>query len=355
MTEFCRKSCYSIISLFLIFSTACLEDLNEPPVVKYSYSAELITEIETNTDFINTDPYDIIRSATQIRNVEGMYLYLDIRTPEEFTFGHIPGARNLNISELIDTLSLINYRRYKRVTVVSKTGHKAAYAASLLRIYGFANILSLDYGMGQWHADFSEPWINARSDSYWWSSYNRVAYAKPKVGNKLPALNVDDPSLSTKEILRRRIRELLTDAAFENCLTSIEELDDSYSLITREYDEKFIICFAEQDLYNYTYTFRNVAPPVTRGGHPPGAVMYSSLQDFKGSVDLLSLPLTREITIYDYNGQSSAILTAYLRLLGYDAKFLKFGAVSMFYNKLRFHRSNRSFQESKIYNYFYVR
>ena len=42
----------------------------------------------------------------------------------------------------------------------------------------------------------------------------------------------------------------------------------------------------------------------------------------------------RKILVYDYNGQLSACMVAYLRVLGYDAISLEFGANQVFYNRM---------------------
>ena len=44
---------------------------------------------------------------------------------------------------------------------------------------------------------------------------------------------------------------------------------------------------------------------------------------------LKTLPTDKTIVVYCYTGQNSASIAAYLRLMGYDAKSLKFGANSM--------------------------
>ena len=42
--------------------------------------------------------------------------------------------------------------------------------------------------------------------------------------------------------------------------------------------------------------------------------------------------------IYCWTGQTSALVMAYLRVLGYDAVSLKFGANSMIYDELTAHK-----------------
>lgn len=43
--------------------------------------------------------------------------------------------------------------------------------------------------------------------------------------------------------------------------------------------------------------------------------------------------IDKSVVIYCYTGQTSAFTTAYLRILGYDAKSLLFGTNGMFYDK----------------------
>ena len=40
------------------------------------------------------------------------------------------------------------------------------------------------------------------------------------------------------------------------------------------------------------------------------------------------------VVVYCYSGQTSAYVTAYLKVLGYDAKSLKFGANTMIWNRI---------------------
>ncbi|MDF1575369.1 MAG: rhodanese-like domain-containing protein [Bacteroidales bacterium] len=49
---------------------------------------------------------------------------------------------------------------------------------------------------------------------------------------------------------------------------------------------------------------------------------------------LKMLPTDKTIVVYCYSGQNSARIAAYLRVLGYDAKSLKFGANGMIYDEM---------------------
>ena len=60
--------------------------------------------------------------------------------------------------------------------------------------------------------------------------------------------------------------------------------------------------------------------------------------------------------MYDYSGQLSACMTAYLRVLGYDVKILLYGANQLFYSRLISDPEllGYAFTTDKIQNYPYV-
>ena len=71
-------------------------------------------------------------------------------------------------------------------------------------------------------------------------------------------------------------------------------------------------------------------------GHPLNAVFYQSdpIYDFRSVKYLQTLPANKIIFVYDGNGQLSAAVVAYLRLLGYEAVMLEFGANQLFYSRI---------------------
>jgi rhodanese-related sulfurtransferase len=85
-------------------------------------------------------------------------------------------------------------------------------------------------------------------------------------------------------------------------------------------------------------------------GHIPGAVQYTPKQSIKLAADLKTLPTDKTIVVYCCTGQNSANLTAYLRVLGYDAKSLLFGTNGMIYNDM----TTSKWSASAIMGYDYV-
>ena len=62
--------------------------------------------------------------------------------------------------------------------------------------------------------------------------------------------------------------------------------------------------------------------------NPQNAVLYypfAPISDIRSSSFLQTFPTDKIIAVYSYSGHLSAMLTAYLRLLGYNAKSILFG------------------------------
>ena len=66
---------------------------------------------------------------------------VDVRTPEEFRGGYIPGAININLQELQQRLTRIP--KDKPVIVYCRSGNRSASAANLLKQAGYTEIYDL--------------------------------------------------------------------------------------------------------------------------------------------------------------------------------------------------------------------
>ena len=77
-------------------------------------------------------------------------LILDVRQPEEYKEGHIPGAINLPVRELPIKVKELPANLELPIITVCHSGARSAYAAMFLRGYGYSHVRSLDLGMHQW-------------------------------------------------------------------------------------------------------------------------------------------------------------------------------------------------------------
>lgn len=85
-------------------------------------------------------------------------------------------------------------------------------------------------------------------------------------------------------------------------------------------------------------------------GHVPGAIQYTPKESLLLDNQLKTLPADRTIAIYGYSGLVSASVASYLRLLGYDAKWVQFGTNGMIYDEM----TKGQWSPGAIMNYEYV-
>ncbi len=83
-------------------------------------------------------------------------LLLDVRTPEEFAQGHIPGALLVPIQELTSRAGELAPFKSRGVVTYCESGRRAASAAEILRGAGFQNVRSLDGSMQRWREEGRE-------------------------------------------------------------------------------------------------------------------------------------------------------------------------------------------------------
>lgn len=69
------------------------------------------------------------------------HVLLDVRTPQEFASGHIPGAINISIDELIGRLSEVP--QDKPVVLYCRSGNRSNQAAQILDRAGYTQIYDL--------------------------------------------------------------------------------------------------------------------------------------------------------------------------------------------------------------------
>lgn len=81
---------------------------------------------------------------------ESAPIVLDVRTPDEFSGGHIPGAINVPRSALGERLPTLDFPLDAEIVVHCESGRSAMAAESILREAGYANVRDLDGHMKAW-------------------------------------------------------------------------------------------------------------------------------------------------------------------------------------------------------------
>jgi phage shock protein E len=87
----------------------------------------------------------LMLSSVQIR-------FIDVRTPAEYTAGHIPSAINVdyNASNFKDQISMLN--RNVRYTVYCQTGYRSNLARKVMQELGFKYVFNINGGFNAWVA-----------------------------------------------------------------------------------------------------------------------------------------------------------------------------------------------------------
>jgi len=298
-------------------STSSNKDVNEYEV--------LVEYLEGDGgDFINTT-YTAIVGADHVKQnlgTAGQYL-IDIRGEADYNLGHVSGAVRVDFANLLTHVEALTSSP-DEIIIICYSGQTAAYGASLLRLMGHNNVYSMKFGMTSWNSAFDR-WTSKCSNAYA-TQFETTSNAKG------PA--VEPPVIETGEkegpaILRARVNELLA-AGFGTVTISAATV---------------FINPANYYINNYWPNDQYLNP-----GHIPGAKNYLPKQDLKSSTYLNTLPTDQQIVSYCYTGQGSAFLTAYLRVLGYDAYSLTYGANSMIYDLM----PASKFSNAAIMEYEYV-
>jgi len=73
---------------------------------------------------------------------------LDVREPDEWAAGHIPGATLIPLGELPSRLGELE--RNAKIVVVCRSGNRSAEGRDILLGAGFPAVTSLDGGMKEW-------------------------------------------------------------------------------------------------------------------------------------------------------------------------------------------------------------
>lgn len=231
------------------------------------------------------------------------YYIIDIRGAADYTTSHIAGAKNVAFANILAEGALAGS---KPVLIVCYTGQTACYAAALMRMYGFKETQALKWGMSGWNSTTATSWNNnigniAEGNSNW--SYD--AAPPNKVFTK-PAFT----SLSTsgEAILKKRVEEVIATGFTHATVKGIDVLTTPSNYFINNF-------FSSADYTGF--------------GHIKGAYRINPLSIADNSV--LALDPAAKVVTYCYTGQTSAVITAWLRVLGYDAYSLSFG-MNLLYN-----------------------
>jgi len=326
-----KKLSLLLIGLLLIPSlllTSC--DKGDDPDVVITPTFTVLKDYMINN---NLDIDKIIKSPAGAMFVQGApanddalaltaflakYYIIDIRTAEAFAAGHIQGAKNVPFANILAEGAAAGS---KPVLVVCYTGQTACYATALMRMYGFSETQALKWGMSGWNPTTAGPWNNATGDIAKDSpNWKYTAAPAPMV--------YSDPAISSLSqdgatILKSRV-ELAVQDGFKTVKNSDVLANPNNYFINNYFNSEDYLAFGHLDTANKIL-------PLTLADNS-----YKGLNPAAGA----------KIATYCYTGQTSAVVTACLRVLGYDAYSLSFGMNGLYHSNTAW-KSNQWNVDSK--------
>ncbi|MCE4563620.1 rhodanese-like domain-containing protein [Maribellus sp. CM-23] len=275
-----------LVALFATLTfTGCKEDITDSELGNYEV---LTTYLKSNNLDISTVTSGFVMPAPADGNLSAKWI-MDIRSAADFATAHIAGAHNVPFADILTTAATAD----KPILVVCYTGQTACYATSLLRLYGFSDAQALKWGMSGWNSQFDKWTANCKdltTESNWTSTATEAG------SFDMPSWT--SPTIDGASLLKERV-EAAVAAGFKTAAgADVLASPDSY----------YVNNFLSEAHY-------------TGFGHVKNAVRVNPL-----SIDeCAKLDPNAKVVTYCYTGQTSAVVTAYLNVLGFEAYSMTFG------------------------------
>lgn len=304
------KYLFLLVIVPSVLFISCQEDETSDPARQTDAEFQtLIAYLDANDMDLDDILTDWITTASAIKDDLTSYHILDIRSAADYAAGHIPGAINSSYADVVLNASNAGT---KPVVVVCYSGQTAGHAVVALRLSGY-NAKVLKWGMAGWHTSLTASWDNNVGDAAAQSA-NWVAAPGSIVDNK----EFDDPDITETgdgaTILAARVNALLNAGGLQG---------ETGANVLASPGSYFVNNFWD-------------ATDVTAYGNIAGAYRIKPLTITGG--EYTALDPSKTVVTYCWTGQTSSVVTAYLYVLGYDAKSLKFGVNSMIYSDLTSHK-----------------
>ena len=266
--------------------TSCKKDNDENT---FDAQKALTKHLVANNLDINTIIGGFVMGAPADGNVSAKYI-IDIRTADEFAAGHIVDAHRVDLKNILIEAAKAD----KPILVVCKSGQTATHAVALLRLSGYADAVALKWGMSGWNSTL-DIWT-ANIGSIAEGNANWTTDAAPS------NLTFESPKFNSADTIPANILKARVAAVLEEGFKSVNPADvlaNPANFFVNNY-------FNETDYAGF--------------GHVKGAYRINPLLVGEGQVNFLDP--SKEVVNYCYTGQTSAAITAYLRVIGYNAKSL---------------------------------
>jgi rhodanese-related sulfurtransferase len=96
-----------------------------------------------------------VKDAFALRHTTGDVAFVDVREPQEYNLGKIPGAVTISRGNLEKNIEGL-VPREKSVVVYCANGNRSAFAADVMNVMGYEHVRSLREGFSGWVAEGGE-------------------------------------------------------------------------------------------------------------------------------------------------------------------------------------------------------
>ncbi|MBK6898856.1 MAG: hypothetical protein IPH09_06185 [bacterium] len=261
----------------------------------------------------NTDCPGVITAQALHDNLDD-YTVVDIRSAEAYTAGHIPGAYNSSIANILTDVGT-TIPTDKTIVIACYSGQSAGHAKIALELMGHEDVKTLGFGMSSWNSSLATGWNSNIGDNL----------ASPETTNNNAGLTEHAfPTLTgtNATIVATRVAAMVA-AGFQSI---------TWATLQPNLDDYFVVNYFGQADYEGTGT---AGVP----GHIPGAYQFTPYASLGFEQMLKNLPSDgTPIVVYCWTGQHSSQVVAALNMLGYNAKSLSYGSNHLFHSSLTANR-----------------
>lgn len=300
----------AVLLIFLIFTASCGKQGNSEKIKNTTPESDLLTRfLEQNGDYINSNAAPSnIDAGTVYNNLKNNILIIDIRDAEAYGAGHIKSAVNILPDSLISYFeNVVEPNSFDTIVFVCDIGSRSAFITGIFRLLGYNNTFSMKYGMCAWNSRFADVlWLKNLSSHL----ENTLEVTENALPEKIYTPVINTGELLPYNMLRARAQALLSDT-LKKYFVGIGDIENRLS-------DYFIIHYAPEQAY--------------KSGHLKGAYRFEPRMSLKRQALLSRIPTDKPVVIYCNSGTQSAFVTAYLRILGYEAFSLKYGTNSFKHN-----------------------
>lgn len=115
-----------------------------------------VLSISCNTKSKSQSDSISVITPTEFKEKSESHAIIDVRTPQEFSEGHIEGAININFFDKTFLDQIAKYEKNEPLFIYCKSGNRSGQASKKIADFGFTKIYDLEGGILYWMKNNNE-------------------------------------------------------------------------------------------------------------------------------------------------------------------------------------------------------